>query len=770
MHSRKSSFTDYNPVLERSIKLVKYKSATQPKLNSSTIARTILFLSVCFFANVHSSAAQAIVTIPVETEKNVLVLQTDKEGRLGIVYFGGRLSGKNEYAAIPQQYIFNDGNAGDYNSAYTPAGTWNLVEPAVQITHADGNESLDLKYVSTQTKKVDDNVSLTSILLKDPLYGDEITLYYKSYSKEDVIEQWSVIKNLEKKPIRMQKYASANLYFTAHDFYLMHYNGTWGAEMKPEEDHLTHGIKSIDSKLGARANLFEPPTFMVSFDKPATEDEGKVLLGQLAWSGNFKIDFEVDSYSNLRLIAGINPYASEYTLAAAQEFKTPSFIYTFSATGKGTASRNLHHWAKRYRLLDGSGSRLTLLNNWEATYFDFDENKLTALFKGAKEIGVDMFLLDDGWFGNKYPRNGDAAGLGDWQENVKKLPNGIGYLVKEAKAAGIKFGIWVEPEMVNPKSELYEKHKDWVIRQPDRPEKYFRNQLVLDLCNPEVQNFVYGVLDTLFIKNPELAFIKWDCNAVIYNAHSMYLQRQGLSQSQLYVDYVKGLYKVLDRLRAKYPKVPMMLCSGGGGRVDYGALQYFTEFWPSDNTDPLERIFIQWEYSYFYPAITSCNHITDWSKLPIKFRTDVAMMGKMGYDIVVSKLEEKELQFSKQAVATYQSISNLVWHGDLYRLVNPKENPMASLMFTNDEKSRAVVFNYQTNSRFMLSASPQPVRLKGLDATKKYTVKEINLYPGTKSTIDAAKIYSGDFLMTIGINPNVNGSRTSVILEVNEVK
>jgi alpha-galactosidase len=750
-----------------SINLSKYKSATQRKLNSSTIAWPIFFL---LLATTSRSFAQNIVTIPVETAKNAMVLQTDKDGRLGIVYFGSRLANNKEYAAIPNQYNLKSDNLPTYNSAYTPAGTWNVIEPAVQITHADGNMSLDLKYVGSDTKKIDANVSLTTILLKDPLYATEITLFYKTYFKENVVEQWSVIKNVEKKPIRMQKYASANLYLMGNDFYLTHYNGTWGNEMKPEEDHLSHGIKSIDSKLGTRANLLEPSAFMVSFGKPATEDEGKVLLGQLAWSGNFKIDFEVDNYNNLRLIAGINPYASEYQLAAEQEFTTPAFIYTFSSNGKGEASRNLHHWATKYRLLDGEGSRLTLLNNWEATYFDFDENKLVGLFKGAKKLGVDMFLLDDGWFGNKYPRDADTAGLGDWQENVKKLPHGIGYLVKEATAAGIKFGIWVEPEMVNPKSELYEKHKDWVIRQPNRPEKYYRNQLVLDLVNPAVQNFVFGILDTLFTKNPTLAFIKWDCNAVIYNAYSAYLQKMGLPQSQLYVDYVKGLYKVLERLRAKYPTVPMMLCSGGGGRVDYGALQYFTEYWPSDNTDPVERIFIQWEYSYFYPAIASCNHITNWSKLPLKFRTDVAMMGKLGYDIVVDKLSEKDLQFSQQAVATYHSISDLVWHGDLYRLVNPNQNPLASLMFANAEKSRAVVFNYLTNTRFMPGATPQPIQLKGLDATKNYTVKEINLYPGTESSLQSTTVYSGNFLMTVGINPDVDLERASVLLEVNEVK
>ncbi len=753
-----------------SIELLQHKSATQQKLHSSSGPWSILAFFLLVFIATSQSFAQSVVTIPVETEKNAMVLQTDKDGRLGIIYFGSRLANNNEYAIIPNQYNLKDDNAGIYNSAYTTAGSWNLIEPAVQITHADGNTSLDLKYISHEIKAIDANVGLVSVLLRDPVYADEVTLFYKTYYKENVVEQWSVIKNTEKKPIKMEKYASANLYFMAHDYYMTHYNGSWGREMNPEEDHLSHGIKSIDSKLGTRADLYEPPSFMVSFDKPATEDEGKVLLGQLAWSGNFKIDFEVDSYKNLRLIAGINPYASEYTLAAAQDFTTPSFIYTFSTNGKGEASRNLHHWATKYRLLDGGGSRLTLLNNWEATYFGFDENKLVSLFKGAKNLGVDMFLLDDGWFGNKHPRDADTAGLGDWQENVKKLPHGIGYLVKEAKDAGVKFGIWVEPEMVNPKSELYEKHKDWVIRQPDRPEKYFRNQLVLDLSNPEVQNFVYGILDTLFTKNPELAFIKWDCNAVIFNANSAYLQKQGLPQSQLYVDYVKGLYKVLGRLRSKYPTVPMMLCSGGGGRVDYGALQYFTEYWPSDNTDPVERIFIQWEYSYFYPAIASCNHVTDWSKLPLKFRTDVAMMGKMGYDIVVNNLSEKDLKFSQQAVETYHSISDLVWHGDLYRLVNPRENPMASLMFSNAEKTKAVVFNYLVDSRFMLTATPQPVRLNGLDPKKNYTVKEINLYPGTASAINGTAVYSGDFLMTVGINPNVNLWRTSVLLEVNEAK
>ncbi len=294
-----------------------------------------------------------------------------------------------------------------------------------------------------------------------------------------------------------------------------------------------------------------------------------------------------------------------------------------------------------------------MLNNWEATYFDFDEPKLTALFADAKQLGVDLFLLDDGWFGNKYPRNGDNAGLGDWQENVKKLPHGIGYLVKEAQEQGVKFGIWLEPEMVNPKSELYEQHLDWVIRQPQRPEVYFRNQLVLDLSNPAVQDFVFGIVDSLFTKNPSLAFIKWDCNSVIYNAYSAYLEKKKLPQTHLYVEYVQGLYNVLKRLRAKYPKVPMMLCSGGGGRSDYELLKYFTEFWPSDDTEPVERIYQQYDYSYFFPAIATDCHVTNWGKQPMKFKVDVASMGKLGFDIVANKLSSTDLKFCQEAVQHY---------------------------------------------------------------------------------------------------------------------
>jgi alpha-galactosidase len=728
------------------------------------ISRIIGRILIFFGIGISSLQAQEII-IPIVSQHNALVLQAGKEKDLSIIYFGKKLQNEQEYKLVSSVYKQTVDYTDVLNAAYTPAGSRNLMEPAISVVHADGNRSFDLRYVKHEQQQPADNIVHTTITLKDPVYDFEVVLNYKIYTKQDVIEQWSVIRHKEKGNVVLEKYASANLYLKAQGFWLNQYHGDWAKEMQPEESKITHGIKTLDSKLGTRANLLQPSMFMVSLNQPATEDEGTVLFGALSYSGNFKTDLELDYQDNLRIISGINNYASPYTLKPGEEFVTPSFLYLLSNSGKGYASRQLHDWARNYRILDGKGNRLTLLNNWEATYFDFNENKLKELLRDTKKLGVDLFLLDDGWFANKYPRNDDKAGLGDWQENKNKLPNGIITLVKEAANNEVKFGIWVEPEMVNPKSELYEKHPDWVIRQPARKEHYFRNQLVLDLSNPAVQDFVFGTVDGLFTRNPGLAYIKWDCNAVIFNAHSAYL---GKNQSHFYIGYMRGLYNVLKRLRAKYPTVPMMLCSGGGGRVDYEALKYFTEYWPSDNTDPLERIFMQWEYSYFFPSIASSNHVTDWGKQPIKFRTDVSMMGKLGFDIVVSHLNENDLTFCKNAIKQYDSIKPIIWQGDQYRLSDPRKNALASVAYLKQDQSAGVIFNYLVNNRYG-EGSVYPIKLKGLDPTALYRFREISLYPGTKSTIETASAYSGEFLMSIGFNPDVSRARTSVVLMLERI-
>ncbi len=517
--------------------------------------------------------------------------------------------------------------------------------------------------------------------------------------------------------------------------------------------------------------MYQTPVFMLSLNEKSDENNGQVVAGTLGWSGNFRFLFEVDEKGSLRVITGINPFASEYSLEPGKVFRTPSMIFTYSDKGKGQASRNIHRWAMKYGVLDGTGSRLTLLNNWEATGFNFNEKKLTGILDDTKKMGLDLFLLDDGWFANKYPRNNDRAGLGDWQENKAKLPDGLGYLVKEADARGVKFGIWIEPEMVNPKSELYETHPEWILKLPNRPENYFRNQLVLDLTNPKVQEFVYTVVDGMLTANPGIAFIKWDCNRMMTNAYSVYLKDK---QSHLYIDYVNSLYGVLDRLRQKYPHLPIMLCSGGGGRVDYGALKYFTEFWASDNTDALERIYIQWGYSYFFPAVSVCNHVTSWGKQSLKFRTDVAMMGKLGYDIEVDKMTENELKFSQNAIANYNRIKDVIYTGDLYRLISPYEENRAVLMYVNNSKSKAILFGYTLNARY--GETLNRVKLQGLDPEKTYKLQEINISPERRGPgmgmgpgmSEGGRSYSGDYLMKIGLNIGSATPLTSVVYEITE--
>ena len=692
--------------------------------------------------------------IVVETEHTALVFSVGKNQKLYQVYLGEKLNKPDDYKILPNNH-----------EAYIPSGGDNLFEPAIKMLHNDGNPSLELLF-SDEKKTVDGNLVTTSILMKDPKYPVEVRLNFTAFQSENIIKTWTEIKHQEKKPVILSNYASSMLHLDADKYWLTQFHGDWAEEMRMEESQLTSGIKIIDSKLGTRANMYQTPVFFLAKNKPADENSGEVIAGTLGWTGSFQLLFEIDNNNSLRMISGINPFASEYHLNPDETFTTPEFLFTFSTQGKGQASRNFHRWARNYGVMDGNGTRLSLLNNWEATYFDFDEPKLTELFGGAKELGVDLFLLDDGWFGNKYPRANDRAGLGDWQETKTKLPHGLGYLVEQAEAKGVKFGIWIEPEMVNPKSELYEKHPDWVLKLPNREEHYYRNQLVLDLTNPEVQEFVYKLVDDLMTKNPKIAFIKWDCNRMMTNTFSTYLKDK---QSHVQIDYVRSFYRVMERLRIKYPKLPIMLCSGGGGRTDYGALKYFTEFWPSDNTDGYERVFIQWGYSYFFPSITSCNHITTMGKQSLKFRTDVAMMGKMGYDIRVNEMTADELKFSKQAVQNYNRLKDLIWKGDLYRLVSPYEEDRAVLMYTAGDKNKSVLFAYSLHPRAFSQYSP--VRLLGLDPEKKYKIEEINKMPASRGRFMAdGKTFSGDYLMKIGLSLPNNGDLTSAVIEISEVK
>ena len=710
----------------------------------------LLIISLCFLPYMLLAAGKA--NIKVDTDVLSLVFTVGDNGRLYQSYIGKRLHTQTDLSQLPLG-----------TEAYITHGMEDYFEPAIHLVHNDFNSSLLLKYQSHETLKKEEGVEETVITLQDDKYPVTVKLHYVSYAHENLIKTFTEISHQEKKPVELQKYASSMLHLNRAHYYLTEFSGDWAEEVRPSTQPLYFGKKVIDTKLGSRADMFVSPFFQLALDKEATETAGEVLLGTIGWTGNFQFTFEVNQLGGLRIISGINPYASAYSLNPGEVFRTPDFYFTYSYNGKGEASRNFHRWARKYQLKDGNKTRFTLLNNWENTSFNFNEEKLVSLMGEAKEFGLDIFLLDDGWFGTKYPRNDDRHGLGDWTEIKEKLPHGVGYLTESAKKQGVKFGIWIEPEMVNPKSELYENHPEWVIHLPNRDEYYFRNQLVLDLSNPQVQDYVFGIVDGLMTKYPEIAFFKWDCNSPITNIYSYYLKEK---QTHLYIDYVRGLYKVLEKVKAKYPNLPMMLCSGGGARTDYEALKYFTEFWASDNTDPIERLYIQWGYSQVFPSKVICAHVTSWNRqTSIKFRTDVAMMGKLGFDINLSGLNPDEAAFCKQAVQHYNALKPVILDGDMYRLVSPYEGNHTSTMYVSEQQDKAVVFAFDIHPRY--SEAIYPVKLQGLDPQRQYKVKEINRMPNARGGQYAeAKTYSGEYLMEVGLNLFSASNTNSRVIEV----
>ncbi|MDR2804137.1 MAG: alpha-galactosidase, partial [Dysgonamonadaceae bacterium] len=670
---------------------------------------TFIF-SVFFIPIAYSQSA----TIRISTNGTDLILKTAPSGQLCQSYLGEKLNAVTDLNQLSDNYVEK---YGERKWDIYPASGWqDSFEPAFAIRHNDGNLTTVFRYASHEVKKIDNNVTQTVINLLDDVYPVEVKLFYQTFAKENIIKTWTEIKHQEKKPVTISRYASSMLYFESNKYFLTQFSGNWSGEAKISTQELLFGKKVIDSKLGTRAAIQAQPFFQIGFDQPASLNQGSIVMGTIGWTGNFQFTFEVDNLGALRIISGINPYASDYELKPDEVFLTPEFIFTLSNNGTDSASRNFHAWARNYQLKDGKSDRWTLLNNWEATFFDFDEKKLEELMQDAKFLGADMFLLDAGWFGNKYPQINDNQGLGDWEVYHDRLPNGVPHLVKTAKENGLKFGIWIEPEMVNPRSELFEKHPDWAMTIPNRETYYERNQLVLDMTNPQVQQFVFEVVDNLMKENPDLAYFKWDCNSPMTNIYSNYLKDK---QNNLYIDYVRALYKVLDRIKEKYPHLQMMLCASGGGRCDFEALKYFTEFWTSDNTNPVDRLYIQWGFSQIMPVKAMAAHVTAQNSLAsIKFRADVAMMCKFGFDIDLNHLTENERLFCKQSIVNYNRFKRTVLDGDMYHLVSPYDGNHVSVMYVDEAKDKAVFFAYDIfpvrNEKLL------PVKLQGLDPAGQY--------------------------------------------------
>lgn len=728
-----------------------------------------IILAISFANYMQGSSVVSTPLINIKTQDLSMVMSVGEDSVLYFQYFGKRI---NDASPFQNKKSYRRHDYGTDNHAYLTAGGFNYREPALRATHADGDINTELAYVSHSEEILkDNNVVQTTIKLKDKNLPFFVTLTIRAYQKENIYTQSVQIKNGEKKGIQLHSFYSSFLPIKAKNYYLNSFYGAWAQEMGMEESLLNHGIKTIENKMGVRTTHTENPSFMLALNEPMSENNGHVIAGALAWSGNYKLNFQVDEFDILSITAGMNPYASDYYLRSDETFYTPEMIYTYSTTGAGGATRNLHDWARNYGVYDSKAIRPTLLNSWEGAYFKFDEKTLTDMVDDAAEMGLEMFVLDDGWFGNKYPRNNSNQGLGDWQITKEKLPRGISYLADYTVHKGLKFGIWIEPEMVNPKSELAEKHPDWIVKADGRAVPTTRAQWLLDLSNPKVQDFVFGVFDDVMKQSKNITYIKWDANRHVASMGSSYLPKD--QQSHFWIKYTQGLYSVYERIRAKYPDVIIQACSSGGGRVDYGALKYHQEVWTSDNTEPRSRIFIQYGTNMIYPAIVTGSHVSaspnhqTGNETPLKFRFDLAMSGRLGMELQPKDLSSDEKKFAETAIKNYKDIRSIVMFGDLYRIISPYDGKgFYALQYVSKDKKRAVVFDYCFE--YQGRTRSQTLKLNGLDPDKKYKITELNV--AKSSFWGNNEIFTGEYLINEGINPKLQKIYDSVIFSIEEVK
>ncbi|KAK2945429.1 putative Alpha-galactosidase AgaA [Blattamonas nauphoetae] len=717
------------------------------------LSALIISLSFIFHSFCEETANVDPIAFSINTADNSMVLGVNSNGEVLFYHYGGKVKDVDMFTKY-KSYKRTD--HGMEPHAYNTMGGRAFNEPALRVTHMNGDLNTELRYVSHTVKKVSENIEETIVTMKDKAQDFVVTQTYTAHIQENVITTQTTIQNNEAQPVTLHNYYASSISLKAKSFLLTHLWGGWALEHQVSHTLLTHGTKSFESRKGIRTTHTENPTFMLTLDSEVfSEDHGEVIAGALAWSGNFKMNFEIDEFDRLTVLSGPNPYAAEYHLDSKKSFKLPMMVYTYSTKGAGQASRNLHDWARNYGTQGKKNQVPTLLNSWEGAYFTFDAPLLKQMMDDTALMGLEMFVLDDGWFGNKYPRNDDKNGLGDWQVNVKKLPDGIDDLATYAHSKGIKFGIWIEPEMVNEKSELYEKHPEWIVQAPKRTKHLTRHQFVLDLSNPQVQDFVYTVFDETVQLSTNIDYIKWDANRHIENVGSTYLTAD--KQSHFWVDYTLGFYSVMERIRAKYPKIQVQACASGGGRVEYGALKYFDEVWTSDNTEALTRVSIQYGMSLFYPAAAMGSHVsavpnhqTD-NRTPLKFRFDIAGTGRMGMELQPKTMTDAEKAEAARYIESYKTYRDIVVEGDLYRIANPSEGKgFYSLMYVSKDKTRAVCFCY--NVVYQARIMRPKFRLNGLDADMSYTVKELNV--DKKRHWFDGETFTGGFLMEQGINPD----------------
>ena len=680
--------------------------------------------------------------VVIQTRSLSLVINANEGHQPRYVYFGQKLS-PSELEALPAP-------VSGRMDVYPPYGMWPQSAAAVSLRHADGN--LTTQLYLTEVKQEGDKTTFT---LKDPQYPTTVNVYFLARPDVDMIETWTDITNGEKQTVTLLQFASGVLPIRRGEVWMSHLYGSWANEGQLVQEPVSQGIKMITNHDGVRNSHTDHAEVMFSLDGRPQELSGDVIGAALCYWGNYKLKVVTDDTEYHYFFAGIDEENSEYHLKKGETFTTPHLALTFSKEGLSGVSRNFHRWGRKYMLANGQTERKILLNSWEGVYFDINQQGMDQMMADIASMGGELFVMDDGWFGDKYPRKVDNSSLGDWVVDKTKLPEGIEGLLRDAKKHGIKFGIWIEPEMANTVSELYEKHPDWVIKAPKRDLALGRGgtQVVLDLCNPKVQDFVFGIVDNLMTKYPEIDYIKWDANAPIMNHGSQYLPMA--DQSHLYIDYHRGLEKVCQRIRAKYPTLTIQACASGGGRANWGLLPYFDEFWVSDNTDALQRIYMQWGTSYFFPAIAMASHIsatpnhTVYRTTSLKFRIDVAMSGRLGMEIQPKNMTEEEKDLCRKAIAEYKQVRPIVQFGDIYRLLSPYDHKgLASLMYVTEQKDKAVFYWWKTE-QFQNEHLPR-IKMAGLDPTATYRVHELNRIDLQPLSCEG-KTFTGAFLMNHGL-------------------
>jgi alpha-galactosidase len=623
-----------------------------------------------------------------------------------------------------------------YPLAYPTYGEEVLREPALRVTHATGHPSTRL-VVNGQTEQLHEHGRLHRIELVDRVAPLTVTLCWKTWPAYDLIEQWVEVTNTGEAPATLHQAASAAPALPGDDPWFTHWGGGWANEWTETTERVSPGTKTVASAGGVRPSLHRPPIALFAGSGRATETEGSVLAATVIWGGDTRFDAEMAMHRHCRLIAGIQHRGAERILEPGERFTTPPAALVWSDDGVGSTSRALHRWSRDQVVRDGQRPRALVFNNWETMFFDLDTPKVTAVVDGAAELGAELFLLDDGWFGGRYPRDDDQQGLGDWMVDAAKFPDGLTPVIDHTLATGLRFGLWVEPEMANPTSELYEAHPDWVIAEPDRERREERQQLVLDVLRPEVRAFVVDVIDQALAQHPGISYLKWDANRDIFEAGSETLSAD--RQSHLAVDRVRATNEIMAEVARRHPDVELMLCASGGGRSNLETLQWFHELWTSDDTDPVDRVRIQWGASHLLPASVLGAHVTRWGDKPVAFGCAVALSGRFGFDLDPQTLTDDERTAAVQAAETAKRIRAVVQFGELHRIISPVDGPLGALAYLDPDLAAqgegdvpcAVVFAYRIED----GEAADTVAVPGLDGDRRYRIEDATPGSADRGTV-----------------------------------